>query len=184
MSYLNTNETNSELLGVFKTSRGVRIETLDAEGEVLESVFIEEPQFDTEPEAMPSMVNTSYGYHPMPISSKVTDAPKVDVNTYASGLVREWNDDSRTRTSWSSIADRFHVSDLMNLHTSVDMVHAMFTNPYMVVCKTCNYQVSKNIPCSICNEPQRFTKWDNSPEPRRPGAISLESAQKWGLITA
>jgi hypothetical protein len=184
MSYLNTNESDSELLGVFKTSRGVRIETRDTEGEVLESVYIEEPQFDSEPESMPSMVNTGYGYIPMPKSNQLNGKPLVDVNTYASGLVREWNDDTRVKGSWSSIADRFHVSDLMNLHTSLDLVHAMRTNPNMVVCKTCNYQVSKNIPCRICKEQETFQVWDNSPEPRRPGAISLESAQKWGLITA
>lgn len=182
--YLNTNQSESELLGVFKTSRGVRVETRDSEGEVLECVYIEEPQFDTEPESIPSMVNTGYGLIPMPKSNQLKGKPLVDINTYASGLVREWNDDSRVKGSWSSITDRFHVSDLMNLHTSWDFVHAMRTNPNMVVCKTCNYQVSKHIPCSNCNEPETFQVWDNSPEPRRSSAISLELATKWGLITA
>lgn len=148
---LNTNQSESELLGVFKTSRGVRVETRDAEGEVLESVYIEEPQFDSEPESMPSMVNTGYGLIPMPKSNQLQGKSVVNINDIASGLVREWNDDTRFKDSWSSITDRFHVSDLMNLHTSWDMVHAMSTNPSMKVCSSCRLQVNKYSDCTWCN---------------------------------
>ena len=148
---LNTNQSESELLGVFKTSRGVRVETRDTEGEILESVYIEEPQFESEPESMPSMVNTGYGLIPMPKSNQLKGKPVVDILDVASGLTREWNDDSRVKDSWSSITDRFHVSDLMNLHTGWDLVHAYATNPNMKVCDSCRLQVNKYTDCSWCN---------------------------------
>jgi hypothetical protein len=148
---LNTNQSESELLGVFKTSRGVRVETRDTEGEILESVYIEEPQFESEPESMPSMVNTGYGLIPMPKSNQLKGKPVVDILDVASGLTREWNDDSRVKDSWSFITDRFHNSDLMNLHTGWDLVHAYATNPSMKVCDSCRLQVNKYKDCSWCN---------------------------------
>ncbi len=151
--FITTEKNDNELLGIFTTSQGCRIETTDSDGELIDVVFIEEHQDPTNDGIiMPNMVNTGYGFHKMPKSNALPINAKIGQDYEPTlGQYREYDNDPRTIPSWTFISDRFHPELMMNLKTPWDFVKAYKENPNMTICATCNLQISKHLNCSWCN---------------------------------
>lgn len=151
--FITLEKNESELLGVFNSSAGCRVETKDTDGELIEVVFIEEHQDqNNEGIIMPAYVNTGYGYHKMPKSNALPINAKIGQDYEPTlGQYREYDNDPRTIPSWTFITDRFHPELMMNQRTTWNYLEAWLSNPNMTICKNCNLQISKYLECSWCN---------------------------------
>lgn len=145
----------TDVLRVFSKSHASMVETYDHEGNLLEAVYIEE---HNNPEFIGSIIPDKLLTNPKNEQNRKQAIASDYVSTL--GNVRTFNADlesanldgsSRYLEMWSKLSDRPHPSQLMNLAYCADTIQAFFTNPFMIICKSCNLQFNKGLSnCPNC----------------------------------